>query len=541
MRKMKTVGTSREKGMIRNMIKKLPVIPFHPIFITLYSILSFLAYNLAQSGLSAANRLLIVLGIGTLLLLTFISLFMRDIYRAGTILTLFLIIFYSYGHVKELLRENIHPLARNVILFPVALALFLGGLFLLLKLSREKLKRVSFSLNMMGFILVLFPVVSIIQQEIRLASTIEAYTTKMDSYTFEPQVYKGQLPDIYFIVLDGYARSDIIKQETGLDNTSFLDGLRQLGFYVADCSMSNYAQTEQSLASTFNMSYLDNLYQQVSGDLTADYFAPYIKHSQVRTLFESLGYKTVSFYTGYSWAQWEDATYFIGNPDLIPVNNEDVPSGSVKFLTPYESTYIKTTLVLGPLEIYQNLIPVTESGYSLITGIEGQRSVVLSPLNDLPEISKIPGPKFVFLHLLLPHPPYVFGPEGEAVQVDMTKLEARLQGYRDQVSYADKRILPLVNDLISQAHGNIILFLEGDHGLLDYASPLARMANLNAYYFPDQDYQTLYPRITPVNSFRVLLTQYFGQNYPMLEDRAYFSTKSNDRDLQMIPNTCERK
>lgn len=33
----------------------------------------------------------------------------------------------------------------------------------------------------------------------------------------------------------------------------------------------------------------------------------------------------------------------------------------------------------------------------------------------------------------------------------------------------------------------------------------------------------LYDTITPVNTFRVLLTAYFGADYELLDDRSYFS------------------
>ena len=37
------------------------------------------------------------------------------------------------------------------------------------------------------------------------------------------------------------------------------------------------------------------------------------------------------------------------------------------------------------------------------------------------------------------------------------------------------------------------------------------MGVLNAYYLPNRDHRRLYLDITPVNSFRVVLTTLFGQ------------------------------
>jgi hypothetical protein len=50
-----------------------------------------------------------------------------------------------------------------------------------------------------------------------------------------------------------------------------------------------------------------------------------------------------------------------------------------------------------------------------------------------------------------------------------------------------------------------------------------RMAILTAIYFDDQNYEMLYPEITPVNIFRVIFNKYFSQNYELLKDKSYFS------------------
>ncbi len=66
-------------------------------------------------------------------------------------------------------------------------------------------------------------------------------------------------PDIYFIVLDGYARADVLAEHYAFDNGPFVRGLEQRGFQVADASRSNYNWTFLSLASTLNMDYLPEL------------------------------------------------------------------------------------------------------------------------------------------------------------------------------------------------------------------------------------------------------------------------------------------
>ena len=51
----------------------------------------------------------------------------------------------------------------------------------------------------------------------------------------------------------------------------------------------------------------------------------------------------------------------------------------------------------------------------------------------------------------------------------------------------------------------------------------------------------LYSKITPVNTFRLILDTYFGSDYGLLEDVSYFSKSEEDLlDLEVVPNLCDR-
>jgi hypothetical protein len=75
----------------------------------------------------------------------------------------------------------------------------------------------------------------------------------------EIKVNQTYLPDIYYIILDGYARSDILRDIYDYDNSDFIDELSSRGFYIAAESRSNYTQTDLSLVSSLNFEYLDYL------------------------------------------------------------------------------------------------------------------------------------------------------------------------------------------------------------------------------------------------------------------------------------------
>jgi len=504
----------------------LAALPLHGFLLCLYAILSYLAVNLAQVNPDVANRLLLYFTLGTLVLLLLLRLLMRDLARAGMNLSLFLLFFFLYEPVKAVLAGPLPVIAHNRILLPVFLLLFAGGFYLLARQPAPRLRAWTPYLNLVGVILLLFPSYRILAYEQSLRAFQENTLLQL-SQDPEAAATVDSLPDVYFIVLDGYARADTLAQVAGLDNSDFLSALRERGFYVADCSMSNYAQTELSLASTLNMTYLDEVLADLPPERVGEgYLSAYIQHSLVRGFFESLGYDTVAFYNGYYWAHWEDATYFLGDPRL---------KQGMDSLIPFEEEFLGTTFFQVLFDTYRLIVPQRES--ELLSGEEADRTIVRYTLDNLPVAAQRRSPKFVFVHLMLPHPPYVFGSEGEEISIPADADPASLiQGYQHQVLYANLRILPILDGILAQ--DNAVIFIEGDHGLIDYQEDWQRLANLGAYYFPDQDYARLHPAITPVNSFRLILSQYFGQDLPLLEDLSYYSSDSTDRTLELVLNPC---
>jgi len=62
----------------------------------------------------------------------------------------------------------------------------------------------------------------------------------------------------------------------------------------------------------------------------------------------------------------------------------------------------------------------------------------------------------------------------------------------------------------------------------------------NAYYFYDQNYQDLYPTITPVNTFRLVLDQYFDQSLPLLENHHFYSTFTSPLELINVDDRLQK-
>lgn len=327
-------------------------------------------------------------------------------------------------------------------------------------------------------------------------------------------------PDIYYIILDGYGRADLLAEIYGYDSSAFMTFLKQAGFYVADQSISNYGQTALSTASALNFTYLDELAQQMTPDSGNRLpLGMMIKSNRVLQFLREQGYQVVAFPAGYSFTDIS-----------APGDRQMTPPGSLTAL-PME------VLKLTPLPSLSRLL----GNYSLL---DMQRARILYAFDQLPNAAIGDTPTFVFAHVLAPHPPFVFDADGEPIDLDPLAVPldgswftarygraAYLEGYRGQVEFITRQLQATIAQILARARRPTIIVIQGDHGpgsQLDWDNPQnsnvrERMSILNAYYFPDRHYANLYPGISPVNTFRVILRDYFKVNLPLLEDRSFFS------------------
>jgi hypothetical protein len=147
----------------------------------------------------------------------------------------------------------------------------------------------------------------------------------------------------------------------------------------------------------------------------------------------------------------------------------------------------------------------------------------------------MPGSKFVFAHILVPHPPYIFTPEGE-----FRPRMSEIAGYRNNVEFIDRQIVITVKAIIERSSRPSIIIIQGDHGPSGKSvTPQVRMSILNAYYVNDETRGSLYDTITPVNSFRVIFNHYFDSSYPLLDDVSYHAKSASEFTPEsIVPNTC---
>ena len=503
--------------------------PFHPLLLSLYPVLALLATNITELKPSDTLRSLLVTLASGLLLFMILKLALRNTHRAALVFAIFWVLFFSYGHVYHFLGGTTLlglSLGHHRVLMPVWAILFAAGLWWVLS-RRGELANLTLAINTAAIVLLVFPLWQISMAEIREQA---AWSRARQSAASNSglQLASGQrTPDIYYIILDAYGRQDILQESFGYDNSIFLEQLEALGFYVARCSLSNYAQTELSLSSSLNFDYLQTLIDDFSPRSTdRSPLWPLLKQSATRQTLEGLGYQTVAFETGYTWIQWEDADVYF------------VPDSKVSGLSDFEVMLVESSagMILNDAASFlpQAVVP------DINIPKQNQRQRILSALDKLSSLpSSVDSPKFVYAHIIAPHDPYLFDQQGNWVDISMPMDDATFHaGYRDELVYLNQRVIEMVEKIIRDSATPPVIIIQGDHGP-GRSSNEGRMKILNAYYLPGAQTQLLYPEITPVNTFRLIFDLYFGAQFELLEDKSYFSVYEEPYQFEEIANECE--
>lgn len=477
--------------------------PIHPLLFAIYYALRMYVFNIHGIPFRDFIRPLLISVFAAGALFTLCFLFIRRKHSAAFMTSSVLFMFYFYYNGWSLLPiQKTHAQAAR---FPVIWALLtLLVVFWLARNSHadQNVNAIA-GVNLMALTLLLFPVM----QGIRYAIA--------DSQSFLPQVrhvVAGKqieaLPDIYYVILDAYPRADVLNQY-GYDNGQFIQDLKDMGFYVAACSQSNYSNTAPSLTSSLNMDYLQTLSATIrpeEDDLWGTF--KMLDENAARASAVNMGYKTTSFASGFLWAEWRDADVFIAPPDGP--------------MTEFETTVL--------LSSYARTL--NDLGYVNVSDIHAERFRTRTRLilESFDALALQPGPKFVFIHLIVPHAPFAFDENGNPANPNQFRGN---DGYVTQVKFINKFILPGLRTLIEKSPQPPVIILQGDHGPLDKN---LQMRILNAYYLP-RGAEALYPGISPVNSFRVVFNAYFDADLPLLEDISYYSSNGK-YDFSVIPNTC---
>jgi hypothetical protein len=317
-------------------------------------------------------------------------------------------------------------------------------------------------------------------------------------------------PDIYIVVVDAYARADVLRECYGFENGPFLGALADLGFAVTTGSSANYPLTFLSLASALNMTSLEDLAREAGPRSRSQKKAQdMIRNNGVMAFLKDRGYRTIHLASSWSGTRT--------NPYADEVRTDHARVMDDDFTRALVDT---------------SLLALNNSHW-----LEDLALFYREQFNRLEETAAEPGPKMVFCHFLLPHHPYVFDRDGAVVPngsfVDNLLFRKaqwrRVDAYVEQLVFLNSRLLEAFRAILASSSAPPIIVLFSDHGPLA-ATPDAEAAkgtqldNLVAAFLPGAPADILPDDIRLINLFPIVLNRYFDAGYAPRDGTRFYST-----------------
>lgn len=493
--------------------------PFHVALFCVYPVLALLGVNTSEMTPAEA---LWPLGIAAAVGLALVAacVILRCPARICIALSLAVILVLSYGHGRRLLGNALATepgegsqdaffwiwLAATVVAVAVVIVSVRSG------------RRITSLLNTVGAALVAVGACTFVMGATRQSSVSVTSSGDEPLDSTITAASTGPRPDIYYIIFDRYGNERVLSDTYGCDNSEIGRWLRERGFSVSTRSHANYLKTAVSLASSLNYEYLDDL--RLPGDQECTNWVlaqKKIKNHRVSRFLKARGYRY------YHFGSWWNGTQRNEHAD---VNVNPVAANEFTVL-------LWKTMLLHPLFIHSGTV-------SRIVGVRGREQdyqrVVLA-LEQLQRLPEAPEPTFAFVHLLAPHPPYVFDRNGKFLSYRQSRKRGDSLNYVEQVMFVNSRIRALVDTLLLRSPTPPVIILQADEGPFPrryqkdqkgfrWTAATRRelqqkMGIFYAAYLPGDTAAAVYEGITPVNTFRVVFNRYFDAGLPLLPDTSF--------------------
>jgi hypothetical protein len=490
----------------------------YPFLLAIFPLLFLFKNNMDQVPNSTLWLIMINIFLSSFAVFIIFKLIFKDWQKAGILTTLFVLAFFFYGFIYDLVSGFIKSIASyEIILALVWVALFVLCFIFVARL-KINLKKATLILNFFAVVLILISIVNIVIAQVQNPKySISQIKSSLPADISKPQLSNiSALPDIYLIIPDDYGRSDVMKQYFNYDDKQFTDYLRNKGFVIAERSQSNYLSSEFNMNAILNLNYFnylgDVMVKAKSENLLLQ--RQMIENSLASRFLESLGYN-------YIHIDSDITTFAHHNPGISPVDSPDQ----------FNTLLLKKTLLHafgGPI------------GFNDQAVNSRIRKATNKAFDCLESTSKLPGPKFVLFHVMPPHDPYVFGANGEQayfpdnVQGEIHGLPAEMKYYVGQIKYLEKKLISSTEAIIANSKVPPIIIIQSDEGyeadVPVYTEDIVheiRLKGFSAYYLPGKNMDAIPQNLAGVNTFRFIFDQYFCTNLGLLPVKSYISVDEN--------------
>jgi len=494
--------------------KKFNII--HLFLIALFPVLIIYSQNIHEIPIQEIILPTSLIFFVAILLWLLVRFIIKDSEKSALIISLLLVLSFSYGHVYLLVDDftlgNSDIGRHQYLLIPFVISLIVGTYYIIK--TKGHLNNASTIFNAIGGTVLAVVIIGIVTYSIENIDSFDnelittepsltTYDTTIEAFTLHQDEIRNY-PDVYYIILDGYMGSNSLNEFLNYENQEFVSYLTNKGFNVNDKSYSNYPSSILSVTSTLNMMYLNFLAEEQTGQIKIPQ-EMYIENTVMQN-FKSAGYKIINIQRPFPYMV--SSSLF----DLVVCERNKYVDSQLFNMT------IKTSILVFLLEKWE------------------QHELRDAALCNFAELSKqqqkFNEPIFVFSHILVPHPPFLFDSEGNPVSSARPEgLESwqNEEGYIDSIKFANKKIMQVVDELLTDPENHPIIIIQADHGYgfdIDSSKPNKesleqRMSIFSAYYLPGTEENLSDNIITPVNTFRIIFNSYFNTDYDLLENKMY--------------------
>jgi hypothetical protein len=351
-----------------------------------------------------------------------------------------------------------------------------------------------------------------------------AVTSKLVAEAPAPALTPPSPPDIYYIVLDGFGRPDILRDRYGVDLASGLVRLRELGWSLPTSSRTNYSQTYLSLASALNGTYLDPVAAVMRDSRDRRALHDIIQRSGPVTALKRRGYRLRMVGSNTSVTQTH-----------AQADDCDCRSAGL-------NEFENGLLTITPFRVLPLYGPTFGSHYE----------AVVSAFDLVAEERPDSHPQITLAHVIMPHPPFVLDADGEPIIIrgplvygdgDHFAGSAAdyTTGYANQARYTMRQLVRFA-EWIGTRKRHAIVVVHGDHGPGSGYSHRSLAETDVAERFPifmgvrlDAPDVSVPDDLSPVNLFRVIFNSRFGSDDELLPNHSYYSTWAAPYELTEVP------
>ena len=461
---------------------KKPLI-LHPFLFSIWLVLILFVENIEAIALKYLLFTILLVLLLVIICLAVDSLLFKDIYVNALVVSPAVIVLFSGGKFYVYLRDYYLPLVPIVAILGTILYV-LYCIKILRSLAPGELKKITSTVNIVASLLVIFNISQILYYYCYKSNKLSAYQHESNfNYRFS-----GTPPDIYYIILDMYAGLDQIKTTYKYDNEAFADRLTKKGFYIARNSETKYPFTTLSLSTSLNMEFPQNIPpEEIAKGSDSPFGGELVRKNKVAHILKSLNY------TYYHLGSWFYVTRYNGIADYN-IN--------------YNGFNINNPLILDLIN--SSLIRL------LFISAHFEREVVFNTLASLSKIAEADGPKFIFCHIICPHGPFLFGPEGEPVPYNKRYDINDRSVYLAQYIFITNKIEEVIDNILKKSKNSPIIILQSDHSIFWEKLWIKRI--FNAYLLPHNGKALLNDSFSPVNTFRLIFNYYYGAKYDLIDD-----------------------